>query len=740
MSSQVITGSVKEMIFRNPDSGYTVAEILPDGENETVTAVGYLLQVECGQSVRLIGSWKQHPVYGKQFAASAAETLMPQSAAGIEDFLASGLLKGIGRKTAAALVAYFGDKTLEVIETQAERLTEVDGIGPVKAAAISEAFQAHKELAAVILYFQQNDIPSNYALKFYRAYGDETIARIEENPYRLIKEVQGVGFRTADQIASRLGMAADSPERLRSAARYRLWAYVNEGHVFVPVRELCEATAQMIEQPSEEIREQLVELAFAGEIRIENLENRPVVYPMVYYIAEQVVSGKLADLADAPLDPIPGEPDSLVERAASDMALTLSEDQRLAIRTALLNGVTVITGGPGTGKTTIINVIMKILQEARLETAICAPTGRAAKRITETWGYEAKTVHRLLEYSFADSDETMFFGRNRDNPLEVDAVIVDEASMIDILLMKGLLEAIPAGARLIIIGDADQLPSVGPGNVLRDILESEWIPAVHLKEIFRQAGESLIVVNAHRINRGEHPDCNQPDRDFFLLRRPTERDMQSSILDLCQRRLPAYYVDIEPFRDIQVLTPVRKGPIGVRELNRELQALLNPPKAGKNERKTGERIFREGDKVMQIRNNYEIEWRKTDDFSEGCGVFNGDFGVVHTVDNEGGELTVCFDDNRFVRYDSTTLEELELAYAITVHKSQGSEFPVVVMPVSWFPPVLATRNLLYTAVTRAKEAVVLVGSEDRLRQMVDNNQTTRRYSGLATRLKRFLEC
>ncbi|MBR6799756.1 MAG: AAA family ATPase, partial [Firmicutes bacterium] len=463
-----------------------------------------------------------------------------------------------------------------------------------------------------------------------------------------------------------------------------------------------------------------------------------VVFLMPFYMAEQNICRALSELNSAQLKPIAGQLDSLIARTEAATGIYLSENQKHAVTTSLNMGVSVITGGPGTGKTTIINTIINILEESGLKTAIAAPTGRAAKRITETSGHYASTIHRLLDYYYSEGEDMMRFGKTKEDPLDYDAVIVDEASMIDLLLMNGLVNAIRPGTRFIIVGDADQLPSVGAGNVLRDIIASEYIYCTRLTEIFRQAGESMIVVNAHRINKGEYPDCNAKDKDFFLLRRSTEKEMLATIKELCLIRLPEYYKELSPTSDIQILTPVRKGLLGSINLNKELQEVLNPPNKSLEEKTFGERTFREGDKVMQIKNNYQMKWKNLEDFTEGEGVFNGDVGFIQTIDREFNEMTVVYDETKHVTYNFSQLDELELAYAVTVHKSQGSEFPVVIMPVSWFPPMLATRNLLYTGVTRGKKAVVLVGSENKLKGMVDNDRISERFSGLGVRLKRFL--
>lgn len=734
-------GRLADVIYHNRDNGYTIA-VMENDESEVpeqFTAVGHLAAPDRGRVFVLEGEWKTHPSYGEQFAFRSWREEMPTTAEGVEDFLASGLLKGIGKKTAAAIVRRFGSDALRVMEEAPERLAEVEGIGRVKAASIAEAFAAHRAFAAVVLYFQQFGISSGLAMKLYKTYGGETIRAVEEDPYRLVDDVFGIGFRTADKIAAKLGKDPRAPQRLQSGIRFTLGAFAGEGHTFLPQKQLCETAGELMEVSADEVYESLVAMAFEGAVQIDKLEGRAVVYLPFYHLAEQRVCRKLIDLERASLQPIKGAVDQLIEATERSTGIELSRSQKDAVKASLERGVTVITGGPGTGKTTIINTIMAILRASGIEAVIAAPTGRAAKRITETSGYPASTIHRLLEYYYSEGEDAMRFGKNAEDPLDAGAVIIDEASMIDILLMKGLTDALRPGTRLVLVGDADQLPSVGPGNVLRDIIESEAITAIKLTEIFRQARESLIVVNAHRIDKGEYPEVNERETDFFLLRRKTEKEMAETIKDLCQRRLPAYFAGSDMLRDVQVLTPVRKGALGSIQLNRELQEILNPPAPERKERKSLERVFREGDKVMQIRNNYRLAWKRMDDFTEGQGIFNGDCGFIQTIDAEYGELTVVFDENKFVTYEFSQLDELELAYAITVHKSQGSEFPIVILPVSWFPPMLATRNLLYTAVTRAKSAVVLVGSEDKMRAMVDNNRIVERFSGLRPRLQSFLE-
>lgn len=730
-------GTIAEVIFRNDKNGYTVAVF--ETELEAFTAVGNLPYADVGRSYLLRGEFTEHPAYGEQFAIKEFEETMPSTEDGIRAFLASGVIKGIGKKTAAAIVSKFGADTLRIIEEEPKRLTEISGIREKKAAAITEAYGKHRAFAQVSMHLQQYGIGADYAMKLYQIYGAETIKAVEENPYRLVEDIFGIGFKKADKIAEKMGIAADDEFRIKSGIKFTLSYFASEGNTFLPQRMLCEKTGELLGLSMEQVEDQLTALVFEGELHIENLEDRNVVFLMPYYMAEQNVCKRLAQLNSAGLKPIAASATSLIARTEHITGIHLSENQKHAVTTSLNMGVSVITGGPGTGKTTIINAIINVLEESGLKTAIAAPTGRAAKRITETSGHYASTIHRLLEYYFSESENMMRFGKTEESPLEYDAVIIDEASMIDLILMNALVSAIRPGTRLIIVGDADQLPSVGAGNVLRDIIDSEYIYCTRLTEIFRQAEESMIVVNAHRINKGDYPDCNAKDKDFFLLRRSAEKDMLATIKELCTKRLPAFYEEISPASDIQVLTPVRKGLLGSINLNKELQQVLNPPDGSLAEKTFGDRIFREGDKVMQIRNNYQLAWKNLEDFTEGEGIFNGDVGFIQKVDRQFNEITVVYDEVKHVTYAFNQLDELELAYAITVHKSQGSEFPVVVMPVSWFPPMLASRNLLYTAVTRGKKAVVLVGSEGKLHGMVDNNRIKERFSGLAGRLRKYLE-
>ncbi|MEA4921879.1 MAG: ATP-dependent RecD-like DNA helicase [Eubacteriaceae bacterium] len=729
-------GTVTDVIYHNRGNGYTVAVV--ETEEEEFTAVGFLPSCDEGRSYVFRGEFTVDKKYGEQFAFRESEEVMPSDEAGMIGFLSSGVLKGIGPKAARAIVKKFGEDTFKIIEEEPGKLTRVSGIGEKKAAAISEAYIKNMEFAKVSMFFQKYNISAAQSLKLYKAYGAFAVDIVKTDPYQLANDIDGIGFQKADAIAMKMGIDKESEERIRGGIKFMLWHYTNQGNTCCPETEFCEETGRMLEVSRDLVAENLIPAAFEGEIKIENIQGRRMVYLFSYYAAEQSVAKNIAKLNSFALTPLGSDADGLISQTEKETGITFSGEQKEAIKSSLSNGVSVITGGPGTGKTTIINGIIKILTQNGLKVSVAAPTGRAAKRITETTGYPASTIHRLLEYYFSEGEGIMRFGKTEEDPLDCDAVIVDEASMIDLMLMDGLCSAVRIGTRLIIVGDADQLPSVGAGNVLRDIIDSEYVYSVRLKEIFRQAEESLIVVNAHRINGGEYPACNEDGKDFFMMRRGKVPEMVDTILELCGKRLPAYYEQCDPVKDIQVLTPRRQGPLGCGELNKRLQETLNPPAPELAEKTYGDKLFREGDKVMQIKNNYSMKWKKAGEFTEGEGVFNGDVGFIETINKEHGEITVVYDEDKYVTYNNDDLDELEVAYAVTVHKSQGSEFPIMVMPVSWFPPVLATRNLLYTAVTRGKEAVVLVGSENRLHDMVDNNSITERYSGLAERLRALL--
>ena len=726
-------------VFRNEENGWSVVSVRA-GRNE-FTVVGTLPELSPGEQAVFTGEWTEHRTYGKQFKCASCEIRVPTTLLGIERYLGSGLIRGIGPATATLIVRQFGEDTLAILSEHPERLTEIPGIGEKRMTMIAESFREHQGARQAMIFLQSYGIPAALAVRIGKFYGDRTPEIVREDPYRLCDDLEGVGFRTADRIGIALGVAPDSDSRVRCAMKYVLReTSASAGHVYLPEKELCSAAASLLQVPRALCERALTALLLSSALIAEEGEEDTGrrVYLPAFWRAEQEVALRIRELMCAI------RPDKFrgALRAVADFekrrGIRFSPNQRDAIVRALETGVFVITGGPGTGKTTIINCILELLSGEN-DVLLCAPTGRAAKRMTEATGAEARTIHRLLEYG----GEEGAFARNDENPLEADCIIADEASMIDLMLMRSLLRAIQPGTRLILVGDADQLPSVGAGNVLGDILASGAVPCARLTDIYRQSETSRIVMNAHLINRGEMPLLNEKDTDFFFERRASYADTAQSVLGLVTRRLPAYLgygkeeASALAVRNIQVLSPARKGECGVNSLNILLQEALNPPSPRKKQLTWGETLFRVGDKVIQTKNDYRIEWtRETPEGSEdGTGVFNGDVGFITDMDPENTTVTVLFDEEKEVIYEAGDLESLEPAYCLSVHKSQGSEFPVVVMPVIGGPPMLLTRNLLYTAMTRARELVVLVGSEDVIRRMVANDHVARRYTTLALRLR-----
>ena len=625
---------------------------------------------------------------------------------------------------------------LSIIEFRPDRLTEVDGIGPARAEMIAASYAQHRELREVMIFLQSHGITTAYAVKIYKIYGNHAIALIKENPYRLADEVEGIGFKMADRVARNIGVAFDSPYRIASGVKYVLSHAAADGHTYLPKDILVERASELLGVDRSLVENAIVSLAVHQAVFAEEIEDHTAVYLAAFYYAEVGVCRRLLELSLTDIEWGMINIEDMLRNFQKKEKMLFAHKQREAVIEAMLNGVTVITGGPGTGKTTIINCIIKLMEQQGMTVVLAAPTGRAAKRMAETTGREAKTIHRLLEYSYGENGP--YFQKNEDNPILADAIIIDEMSMVDVLLMNNLLKAIIPGTRLVLVGDVDQLPSVGPGNVLRDIISSGIIKVVYLTEIFRQAQESMIVLNAHRINQGHMPYLNIKGGDFFFDKREKPDVILDTMFDLICRRLPGFG-SYDPMKDMQVLSPMRKGAIGVNNLNVELQRILNPPSGQKREKTLRGILFREGDKVMQIKNNYRTVWRKKMDgfvIEEGEGVFNGDIGYIQSIDNEEQSVVVLFDDDKEVVYDFTQLDELDLAYAISVHKSQGSEFPVVIIPLAWGPPMLMTRNLLYTAVTRAMEMVIIVGRERVIEAMVRNNYIEKRYSGLSHRFRK----
>ena len=728
-------GKLGKIIFNNPENGYTVAVF--DTEAGAIRIAGSFAEPKSGAKYRLQGRFTIHPKYGEQFSVASYEEMMPEGADAILEFLAAGNIRGIGPKMARQIVDVFGDETLAVIEETPEKLLMISGIGAKTLARITESFGESKDFADASIELRELGIEMNEAVRIYKLYGKDSLRIVSEDPYILAEDIRGINFRRADSIAAKLGVEPDSSIRIQSGIRYMLKSWAASGSTLMPESFLIEKTAEFLDVMMDNVRDSLKEMVFAGELEEDTIEDTAVIYLYGYYHAEQRVAHELMKLRNAEVKPIPMQYNNFMEAVSMGgtdpyEAVELSEEQKRAVLECLTNTVTVITGGPGTGKTTIINTIVQILDFAGMSFALAAPTGRAAKRMEEATGKPAMTIHRMLEFVWSEEEEVLNFGRNEENPLEEDVIIVDEASMIDLMLMDGLLNAVKEGTRLIFTGDADQLPPVGAGNVLRDMIASECITVIRLKEIFRQAEGSGIVTNSHLINSGEYPEQQSGD-DFYIIGKFSENSISDTIRELVGGRIEAGFDFVRSADDIQILTPTKRGMLGAPSLNAMLQEVVNPPAEDKAELKIGSVIFREGDKVMQLRNNYSAEWHTDNFLSDGEGVFNGDMGIVEEIDALDKTMTVRMDD-RIIEYAGEMLEEIDLAYAVTVHKSQGSEFPVVVIPVLRFPPMLMTRNLLYTAVTRGKRLVVIVGDPARVRSMIDNNRADGRYTGLKQRL------
>lgn len=718
-----LSGSVERVVFRNAENGWTVLEL--EAGEELHKVVGVMPAVGVGERLRLMGKWVEHPSFGRQFRAEQAEQHLPAGADAILRYLSSGAVKGIGVATAMRIVDAFGDDTLRIMEEEPGRLAEIKGITAAKAKAIGEAFAGQFGLREVMLAFADYGLTPSEALRCFKRWGSATVEKIRRNPYLLCSSGLYISFDRADRICMGMDRPADDPARIEAGLLYVLRHNLGNGHTCLPADRLIPTAAELLGVDQEKVRDKLSDMALTFSVRTEEMNGRLFVFLAHLYQAEKYAAARLKLLTS--VAPVPSHRirDS-IEAVEKSNHITYETRQRQAIIEAVEKGMLVLTGGPGTGKTTTLRAIITLLESMGETVAIAAPTGRAAKRIAELTGCEAKTIHRLLEVQWDDAD-TPVFVRNEKNPIDADALVVDEVSMVDVLLFESLLRAMKTGARLILVGDTDQLPAVGPGSLLHDIIDSGVLPVVQLTEVFRQAMESAIVANAHRIVAGEMPVFDKKEGDFFFLPKNTASDVTDTLLDLCARRLPNRY-GITAFSGIQVLCPGRKGELGTRELNIRLQALLNPEDAGKKELNMEGGILRVGDKVMHTRNNYDIGWTR-DDGEIGSGVFNGDIGILEDIDHREDTLSVRYED-RVAFYTRQDAQDLELAYAVTVHKSQGSEFEAVVMPVFRSGPQLSYRNLLYTAVTRAKSLLILVGSRDTVRQMVENNKKTRRFSGL----------
>lgn len=723
-----LTGTVKAIIYRSEDTGFTVLELTNEA-GEDMTAIGEMPLAGVGERVELTGQWTEHKTYGRQFRAETCKTLAPATLTALKNYLASGLIKGVGESTAQAIVQTFGMETLDVLEKEPARLAEVPGIGQIRAQTIGASYGAQLGLRDIMLGLQKYGVTIGQAMKLYKIYGELCLAKIEENPYRLIDDVEGIGFKTADAIARNGGVEPDAPYRLRVGLKYTLQWARQEGHTYLPREKLVEVAAGLLQADIAPVERTLTELLLEGQLIQEQLPGEDGIFLPGMFRTEQDCALRLLRLqGQSALDNPFFRPKAQIARLEQQLDITLAPAQRQAVELALKAGALVITGGPGTGKTTILRFVITLLEEMGTEYALCAPTGRAAKRMGEATGRDASTIHRLLEYSYGEGG----FGRNAENTLLADVVIVDEMSMVDVPLMAALLRALAPGTRLIMVGDSDQLPSVGPGNVLRDMVDSGQIPVVRLTEIFRQSGRSAIVTNAHRINEGQMPILEGLE-DFGFEPMEEQEAVIRRLIALNSGKAAKLGAQ-EPLQDIQVLAPMKKGPLGVYNLNKRLQEALNPPAHKKKERKYGDVVFREGDKVMQIKNDYRLAWTRSLPHQPpemGEGVYNGDLGTIMSIDLYEQTLEVLFDDGRSAVYSFSMLEELELAYCISIHKSQGSEFPIVLLPLLGGPPMLLNRNLLYTAVTRARHMVCILGRQSCIQQMVRNNQVKRRYSGLA---------
>lgn len=750
---EVREGYVDKIVFRNEENGYTVFSLVQNtGE---LTCVGTFSFIGVGEYMRVTGSESTHMIYGSQFVVHDYEYVERADERAVEKYLASGAIKGVGAVLAARIVEKFGADSFRILEEEPERLTQVSGISERIAKSICEQFSQKRELRSAMLFLQRYGISVNFAVKIYQQYGTQMYEVIKQNPYRLAEDIRGVGFRMADEIAARVGISTDSDYRIRAALLYLLQQGVNNGHVYLPQEVLLGQLQQLLRIEEEQATHMLEELAMEhrvvikdrGAVRRDDTDADTdavcrCVYSASYYFMELNTARMLADLSIT-YDIRPADIEKRIARLEEASQLCLDEMQRKAVFEAARRGLLVLTGGPGTGKTTTINTMLRFFEAEGMEIMLAAPTGRAAKRMQETTGYEAKTIHRLLEITKGigeDENSAFLFMRNEGNPLETDVLIIDELSMVDLSLMHALLKAVTVGTRVILVGDANQLPSVGAGNVLRDIIESDCFPVVRLSKIFRQAQESDIVVNAHKINAGEQISLQNKSKDFLFMNRAQVRDIQGVLVALVRDKLPSY-VNAKPY-DIQVLTPMRKGELGVERLNQILQQYLNPPDVNKAEKELHGGLLREGDKVMQVKNNYQLTWEIRNKYGimqqNGLGVFNGDIGVIRRIAPFSEQIVVEFDEGRQVEYQFAQADELELAYAVTVHKSQGSEYPAVVLPLLKGPPQLMHRNILYTAVTRAKQCVTIVGDPELVRHMINNAGELRRYSGLQEQLRELL--
>lgn len=740
---ETLTGYVDHIIFRNEENGYTVLQFVA-GKEEFVL-VGAFQSVENGENLQVTGEFVEHPTYGHQFKVATYESKLPSDTESIKRYLGSGAIKGIGPSLAEKIVKKFGMDTFRIMEEEPERLAEIKGISERMAREIAVIAEEKKDMKEAMMFLQDYGISNTLAVKIYNAYGPGLYSMIRENPYRMSEDLQGVGFKIADEIARKVGIHTDSDFRIRSGLLYMLSLGMSDGHTYLPMELLLEKTAALLEIDKNYLEPHIQNLAMDKKVIIKDMgEGNIQIYSTGAYYCELSCSKMLHDLNITDTKEVEEEEKLLAQIRAIEKQenMELDDLQRKGVLSSITEGICVLTGGPGTGKTTTIHIMLRLFEKLGMDFCLAAPTGRAAKRMSEATGYEAKTIHRLLELNGGMSEDRggTYFERNEENPLEVDAIVIDEMSMVDIYLFQALLKAVSIGTRLILVGDRNQLPSVGPGKVLKDIIESGCFSVVKLEKIFRQSEESHIVLNAHRIHKGQSIALDNKSRDFFFLERNDVNVIYKHMIQLITEKLPRY-VSASPY-DIQVLTPVRKGALGVENLNKILQTYLNPQNPKKKEYIRGETLFREGDKVMQIKNNYKIEWEIVSKYhipiDKGLGVFNGDVGIIREINNFSEEMVVEYEEGRRVTYPFAQLDELELAYAITIHKSQGSEYPAVIMPLLTGPRLLMNRNLLYTGITRAKECVTILGSSEMISLMIANENEQKRYAGLKDRIMEFI--
>ncbi len=734
--SETFEGYIERIVYRNAENGYTVLNLTND--TEEMTCVGIFTFINEGEYIEVSGTLTEHPIYGEQIKVATYEIKEPEDIISMERYLGSGAIKGIGPAIAGRIIKKFKLDTFRIIEEEPERLSEVKGISDKKAREIAIQFEEKKEMRSAMMFLQQYGISNTFALKIYDYYGPEIYRILKENPYRLAEDIHGIGFKLADEIASKAGIEGNSDFRIQAGIIYTLGQASQAGHIYVPWELLLQRASELLVLTKEDLEKHMIDLSLDKRIVVKETEEGKIVYPSLLYYMEMNSARMMLDLnfdSAIDLDLLKKKID-YIEKVSN---IALDDMQRMAVMEGIKSGILVITGGPGTGKTTTINTLIKVFESEGMDIMLAAPTGRAAKRMSETTGYEAQTIHRMLELksTLETEDRKMKFERNESNPLETDVIIIDEMSMVDIYLFHALLKAIAVGTRLILVGDVNQLPSVGPGNVLKDIIECGKFSVVRLSKIFRQAAESDIIVNSHKINQGEQISLDNKSKDFFMLRRMDANTIINVVIQLVRDKMPNY-VNATPY-DIQVLTPMKKGELGVERLNKILQQYLNPPSEEKREKEFLQGIFREGDKVMQIKNNYQLTWEVTNDYNivveKGAGVFNGDCGVIKEINLFAETMLVVFDEEKQVEYRFSEVEELELAYAITIHKAQGSEYPAVVIPILTGPSMLLTRNILYTAVTRAKNCVTLVGSSNTIKYMIENVNNQKRYSSFDCRIR-----